>query len=210
MREFLVKLLSASAMVVAFGAIVVWHPFVSESRTMTNVPSKVAVATRVSQPKIEKSTEARSQDATLSSEKIASLPIPTPTPIPTPVPVLPNTSKHIIVTLKTQTLQYFEGDRLIGEFKISSGIRGMPTPTGEFTVLAKKPVVHYKGETYNFPNTKWNLMFKANVPLNYYIHGAYWHNNFGHPMSHGCVNVSYVNMEPLYNWAEVGTRITIQ
>jgi lipoprotein-anchoring transpeptidase ErfK/SrfK len=51
---------------------------------------------------------------------------------------------------------------------------------------------------------------KANIPLNYYIHGAYWHHNFGHPMSHGCINVAYANMEGLYNWADVGTPITIE
>ena len=138
----------------------------------------------------------------------ASTPANTDTNIPSPTPVTNN--KHILVTLKTQTLQYFEGDTLVGEFKISSGLRGTPTPPGDYTILAKKPTVNYFGENYRFPNTKWNLMFKAHSPLNYYIHGAYWHNNFGKPMSHGCVNVSYANMEPLYNWADVGTPVTIQ
>lgn len=61
------------------------------------------------------------------------------------------------------------------------------------------------GTTYNYPNTKWNLSFLPH----YYIHGAYWHNNFGHPMSHGCVNVSYNDMEQLYNFVDVGTPVTI-
>ena len=42
-----------------------------------------------------------------------------------------------------------------------------------------------------------------------HIHGAYWHNNFGKRMSRGCINVSYKEMEPLYNWARVGTIINI-
>jgi|GEM_PF-3511775 len=126
---------------------------------------------------------------------------------------LPVWEKHIYVSLQDQTLTYVEGMYIVGQFKISSGVRGKETPPGEYTVLAKKPLVNYKGPGYDFPNTKWNLMFKPGTPkdpLNYYIHGAPWNHNFGHPMSHGCINVSYANMEGLYNWADVGTKITIQ
>jgi len=120
------------------------------------------------------------------------------------------TNKSIVISLADQDLKYFEGTQLIGEFKISSGLPGTPTPPGEYTVLQKKPVVDYKGANYDFPNTKWNLLFKHGKTLNFYIHGAYWHHNFGHPMSHGCINVAYANMEGLYNWADVGTTISIQ
>ncbi|MFH0951427.1 MAG: L,D-transpeptidase, partial [bacterium] len=44
----------------------------------------------------------------------------------------------------------------------------------------------------------------------YYIHGAYWHNNFGQPMSHGCVNVAYDNMEDLYWYAQIGTKVIVE
>ena len=118
--------------------------------------------------------------------------------------------KLIVVTLKTQSLQYFEGTKLIGGFLISSGLPGTPSPPGDYSVLEKKPVVDYKGPNYDFPNTKWNLLIIRHSPLNYYIHGAYWHHNFGHPMSHGCINVSYANMQGLYNWADVGTKVIIQ
>ncbi len=120
--------------------------------------------------------------------------------------------KDIYISLTNQNLFYVENMRIVGQFKISSGLRHTPTPPGEYTVLKKKPVVDYVGPGYNLPNTKWNLMFKPGRPgnpLNYYIHGAYWHNNFGQPMSHGCINVSYENMEVLYNWADEGTRIHI-
>jgi lipoprotein-anchoring transpeptidase ErfK/SrfK len=39
----------------------------------------------------------------------------------------------------------------------------------------------------------------------YSLHGAYWHNNFGHPMSHGCVNISVENAGKLYYWANPPT-----
>ncbi len=129
---------------------------------------------------------------------------------PTPQPSAPISNKRIVVSLAEQDLKYFDGTQMVGEFKISSGLKGTPTPRGEYTVLKKRPVVDYRGATYNFPHTKWNLQFKQGKTLSYYIHGAYWHNNFGQPMSHGCINVSYANMEPLYAWADVGTQIIIE
>lgn len=117
--------------------------------------------------------------------------------------------KRIEVSLGSQTLSYFFGDTLLGSFPISSGLSGTPTPRGEFSVLAKMPVKYYGGPGYSFPNTKWNLHFTTGK-ARYFIHGAYWHNDFGKPKSHGCVNVSYKNMEPLYAWAQIGTRILIK
>lgn len=118
--------------------------------------------------------------------------------------------KVIKVDLTRQKLAYYFGDRKLEEFFISSGIKSMPTPKGEFKILDKVPVKVYGGKGYNFyyPNTKWNLHFYTGK-LRFYIHGAYWHNNFGKPASHGCVNVSYENMNRLYDWAQVGTKVVI-
>ena len=125
--------------------------------------------------------------------------------------VFQNLSKKIDINLTEQTLSYYYDDYLIGTIKISSGVAYLPTPTGTFYVEQKIPVKEYighnlDGSTYDFKNTLWNLKFSA---LGYYIHGAYWHNNFGHPMSHGCVNVSYKDMPQLYEFANVGTEIFI-
>lgn len=114
--------------------------------------------------------------------------------------------KRIDVDLSSQTLRYYLGSDLIGTVPVSTGIRTKPTPVGAFAVMAKLPVVRYKGDGYDYPNTKWNLRFK----IGYYIHGAYWHNDFGiRPRSHGCVNVSYRDMPYLYAFADVGTQVTI-
>ncbi len=118
-------------------------------------------------------------------------------------------AKVINVNLKTQWLAYSIGGQTLEQFPISSGLPGTPTPTGEFSVLTKRDIVNYRGSNYNYPNTKWNLRFAWGKGFAYYIHGAYWHNNFGKPMSHGCINVSYANMERLYDWAQVGTKIII-
>ncbi len=117
--------------------------------------------------------------------------------------------KLISVNLKTQTLAYSLGGKVLEQFPISSGLPRTPTPAGDFEVLQKRPVVHYLGPDFDFPNTKWNLKFKNGSALSYYVHGAYWHSAFGKPRSHGCVNVSYENMERLYTWAQVGTKVKI-
>jgi hypothetical protein len=191
MQRFFLALLGIGIFTGIFIGILALRPLSMPQRTITlSGPTPVRVATPT------------------PAEALTPPPL-IPAPV-TPPPPSPPPTKHIIVTLSDQNLRYFEDDRLVGEFKISSGLRTTPTPPGDYTVLAKKPTVNYFGEDYRFPNTKWNLMFKEHSPLNYYIHGAYWHRNFGHPMSHGCVNVAYANMEGLYNWADVGTRITIE
>ncbi len=118
--------------------------------------------------------------------------------------------KKIVVALADQSLSYRLGDYLVGGFKISSGLPKTPTPPGTYEILAKKPLVSYRGVDYYYKNTRWNLLFKKGSSLGYYIHGAYWHDNFSRPMSHGCINASYKNIEPLYNWTDVGTKVIIQ
>lgn len=116
--------------------------------------------------------------------------------------------KIIKVDIAKQNLSYYFDNKLFDSFPISSGISGMNTPEGEFKILDKVPVKYYGGSNYDYPNTKWNLHFTTRT-YRYYIHGAYWHNNFGHPMSHGCVNVAYENMEHLYWWAQYDTKVII-
>lgn len=118
--------------------------------------------------------------------------------------------KTIRVSLKEQRLRYYTGEFLIREIKVSTGLPGWDTPRGTFTILKKRPAVHYQGANYNFPNTKWNMLFKVSSWGGFYIHGAYWHNQFGKRKSHGCVNVSYKDMEPLYNWTPTSTPVIIE
>jgi len=117
--------------------------------------------------------------------------------------------KLIKVNIDNQRLEYFFDNKKLDSFLISSGLDGMNTPEGQFNVIAKEPVKHYGGADFNFPNTKWNLHFTTQR-YRYYIHGAYWHNNFGHKMSHGCVNVDYKDMEHLYWFSQLGTNIIIE
>jgi len=117
-------------------------------------------------------------------------------------------AKQINVNITDFNLAYYQGDVMLDSFKISTGKPSTPTPLGDYTITKKYPLKHY----YNYPNTKWNLLFHRKSPsLGYYIHGAYWHEKFGNEnVSGGCVNVPYDKMERLYNWANHETKIFIE
>lgn len=118
--------------------------------------------------------------------------------------------KRIEVDLTTQTLSAYEGDHLVYHFLISSG-KWYPTPTGTFTIWGKFEHTRMKGGSkelhtyYNLPNVPY-VMFFSNSEVaasrGFSIHGAYWHDNFGHPMSHGCVNMRPDDARVLYYWAD--------
>lgn len=115
-------------------------------------------------------------------------------------------SRHVEVDLTKQQIHYFMNGVKLGSAPVSTGLRKWATPTGEFEIIRKRPIIHYRGEDYNYPNTKWNLEFKKT----FYIHGAYWHNQFGkRPMSHGCVNMAYKDVEKIYNFLDVGDTVKI-
>ena len=142
-----------------------------------------------------------------------------------PQPVLgeqtTNGEKHIFVNLSTQTLSAYEDEKLILQTPISSGLWGK-TPTGEFTIWSKFRSTRMTGgsgaDYYDLPNVPYVLFFSnSEVPgsAGYSTHGVYWHNNFGHAMSHGCVNMKTTDAKLLYDWADgptdgkPGTQITI-
>jgi lipoprotein-anchoring transpeptidase ErfK/SrfK len=119
--------------------------------------------------------------------------------------------KKIVVSDKGLNLKFYLAGVEVMSIPVSTGKRATPTPKGEFSILTKIPAKLYGGPgfDYNYPNTKWNLHFTTKK-FRYFIHGAYWHNNFGvRAVSGGCVNVRYEDMEKLYNFSSVGTKVTI-
>lgn len=121
------------------------------------------------------------------------------------------TGKQMMVDISEQRLYASQDGILENSFFISSGL-GNATPLGKHQILAKIPFVHYAwyyGENnpnnYDLGWVPYNLKFYPHI----YIHYAPWHNNFGHKMSHGCVNVSLEDMQWLYEWAEEGMTVMI-
>lgn len=114
--------------------------------------------------------------------------------------------RRVEVNLTNQTLNYFFNNVKIGTMPVSSGIKKFATPVGEYKIMRKLPVHRYTGVGYDYPNTKWNLEFKRG----FYLHTAYWHNEFGkRPMSHGCVNMALNNVKELYQFLDVGDKVKV-
>lgn len=137
------------------------------------------------------------------------LPLPSVLGISNKNPYTYNQSKRIEVDLTSQRAYAFEGNDLIYAFIISSG-KWYPTPTGEFTIWAKVRSQKMEGGRrewgtyYYLPNVPYVMFFHNNdigKMRGFSFHGTYWHDNFGHPMSHGCVNMKTADAKLLYEWA---------
>lgn len=131
-------------------------------------------------------------------------------------PVLGETTgqKKIFIDLTNQRLYAFQGNQLVYNFLVSTGKWGR-TPTGLFQIWVKLRYTLMSGGSkelntyYYLPNVPYVMYFyNDRIPKirGYGIHGTYWHNNFGHPMSHGCINMKTEEVAQLYHWAEPDLR----
>jgi len=120
-----------------------------------------------------------------------------------------NQKKRIEIDLTNQRIYAFQGETKIFDFLVSTGKWGR-TPTGEFTIWVKLKYTLMSGGSkalgtyYYLPNVPYTMYFyNFNTPKSkgYGIHGTYWHDNFGHPMSHGCINMKTEEAEQLFYWA---------
>jgi hypothetical protein len=131
------------------------------------------------------------------------------TPIPTPTPPMGKFGpKWVDVNLTTQTMVAYEGDTPVYSSRVSSGVYNHPTVLGTYRIYAKYVSAKMTGGTpgidyYNIPNVPYTMYFYSG----YALHGAYWHNNFGNPMSHGCVNLPVDVSKWMFDWAPIGTMV---
>lgn len=120
--------------------------------------------------------------------------------------------KHVYVDLTHQTLTAYQGNTVFMQTLISSG-KWFPTPTGDFTVWMKIRATRMTGgqgaDFYDLPNVPYVMFFSGSgisEGRGFSLHGTYWHNNFGHPMSHGCVNMRISDAQKLYDWINPPTN----
>jgi hypothetical protein len=127
------------------------------------------------------------------------------------------TNKKLYVDLTKQHLYAYEGDTVIYDFPVSTG-KWYATPTGEFRIWTWLRYARMSGGNkangtyYNLPNVPYTMYFaNTSIPKTrgYGLHGAYWHNNFGHPMSHGCVNMREADVAKIYEWTYKNTEIPL-
>lgn len=123
------------------------------------------------------------------------------------------TTKRIIINITTEVLSAYDGTTLFMQGPISTGLELTPTAVGSFWVMRKMPDSYMQGpiaglstQYYDLPGVPWDLYFTKDGAA---IHGAYWHNHFGEPWSHGCVNLSPDQAKQLYAWADLGVPVTV-
>ena len=123
---------------------------------------------------------------------------------------VPPEEKRIEVSIQNQTLIAYEGNTPVFQTSISSGLNKQPDPTalpwdtpqGRFHILSKMPSKHMgdgnlASDGYDLPGVPWTCFFTTE---GHACHGAYWHNNFGLQMSHGCVNMPQDEAKWLFRW----------
>jgi lipoprotein-anchoring transpeptidase ErfK/SrfK len=117
--------------------------------------------------------------------------------------------KHIYVDLSTQRLYAYEGNALVYNFPVSTG-KWNHTPTGDFRIWIWLRYTRMSGGSqalgtyYNLPNVPYTMFYwNSTTPKSwgYSLHGAYWHDNFGQPMSHGCVNMKIEEAGKIFYWS---------
>ena len=139
-------------------------------------------------------------------------PKPTRTPRPTKAVVPPayfpdvSPSEHWVdINLSRQTAYAFKGNELVKSFVVSTGTWQHPTVTGQFNIYVKYRYADMAGPGYYLPNVPYVMYFYKG----YGLHGTYWHNNFGTPMSHGCINFTIDDAGWIFDFTSLGTLINI-
>ena len=114
--------------------------------------------------------------------------------------------KQIVVDLSDQRVYAYENGQLVRNVLVSTGMWGTPTVIGDYNIYLKYDSQLMTGPGYYLPGVPWVMYFYKG----YSLHGTYWHNNFGTPMSHGCVNMPTPEALWLFNWAPMGTPVHVQ
>jgi lipoprotein-anchoring transpeptidase ErfK/SrfK len=122
-------------------------------------------------------------------------------------PDVPQEEKRIVVDLATQLVTAFEGEKLVFSERCASGVKGTDTPKGDFLTYHKGASVHMTNEgdaledenVYSLPGVPWCSFFTS---MGNAFHGTYWHNDFGRPRSHGCVNLPTPAAKFIYRWTQ--------
>jgi lipoprotein-anchoring transpeptidase ErfK/SrfK len=121
-------------------------------------------------------------------------------------PDVPGENKRVEVNLTTQALTAFEYDKIVFQTNISSGVPfgETDTPRGKFNIDPKTPSKHMgngnlmaDADDYELPGVPWTSFF---TEAGHAFHGTYWHENFGSPMSHGCINMRTNEARWLFRW----------
>ncbi len=204
--------------IVAAAVVALWFALPSWL-ALTNTASAALPAQVLAKPSLTPTNTATPTPTLTPTPEPTKTPRPTETPYPTPTDApyvyptdvtYPTSSvdasgRWIDVDLTNQMLYAYEDSTLVGSFLVSTGVAAHPTVTGQYYIYVKYTSTLMTGPGYYLPDVPYTMYFYQG----YGIHGTYWHNNFGTPMSHGCVNMRTSEAEWLFNWASVGTLVNV-
>lgn len=120
-------------------------------------------------------------------------------------PAPTNEGKSIVVSISNQRIYAYENGTLVHSHITSTGLPETPTVLGDYSIYVKYDADDMSGPDYFLPQVPWTMYFYQG----YAIHGTYWHNSFGRPMSHGCVNLPVDEARWFYDFASVGTPVRV-
>ena len=121
-----------------------------------------------------------------------------------------DTCRFLYVDLAEQTLRVYDQCKLVFATLVSTGKQAGWTVTGRFSILVKFPHLLLTPPWWSI-----SVYYQEGVPnfMTFYgdlgFHGAYWHDDFGSPVSHGCVNLAPADAKWLYAWAWLGERVIV-
>ena len=133
-------------------------------------------------------------------------------PVTEVAPVITTLFRRIEVNLSEQRTYLFENEQRRRSPGTSRRARTASTPArADFRIRAKLATQNMgnpdltKAPNYYTENVPWVMYYNGDEAL----HGAYWHNNFGNQMSHGCINMPVDAAEFVYAWAPMGTEVWV-
>lgn len=112
-------------------------------------------------------------------------------------------AKWIDVDRDEQLMIAYDGDTPVYATLVSSGRRKKDTPPAVYRIRSKSSLTKMAAEEreaahYEVSEVPWATRFRSGL----YFHAAYWHDRFGTPQSHGCVNLSPADARWVYEWSE--------
>jgi lipoprotein-anchoring transpeptidase ErfK/SrfK len=181
------------------------------TRTPTATPTATYTPTATATPTATLTPTNTPTPTYTHTPTLTATPTATDTPLPTATPKvnLPagvaDDERWISVNLTNQTTSAYEGSTLLRTFVVSTGTWRTPTVTGQYRIYVKYRYADMSGPGYYLPQVPYVMYFYQG----YGLHGTYWHNNFGTPMSRGCINLVTEEAGWLFDFASVGTVVYI-
>jgi lipoprotein-anchoring transpeptidase ErfK/SrfK len=121
-------------------------------------------------------------------------------------PDVPDEEKSLEVRLEDQLLLAYEKGNIVFATRIASGgiMRSgtYTTPVGNFITFHKRPTRHMAAgdiaaSGFDLPGVPW-VLYITEGGISF--HGTYWHNDYGRPRSHGCINLTPQAAKWLFRW----------